>query len=256
MTEPASHRGGAVGLPDQVDTCLFDLDGVLVGTATVHAAAWKQMFDAYLAKRAGLARAPKPFDVVEDYQRYVDGRTREDGVRAFLASRSITIPEGSADDPAGAPTVRGLSRAKDELFTATIKTKGVQVYADARTYLNAARTSGMRIAVVSSSRHTRMVLTVSGLLSSIDQIVDGNVAADESLHGKPAPDTFLRAADLLGASPASSAVFEDSLAGVEAGRAGHFGAVVGVDRVRHGDELSAHGADIVVRELVDLLPRR
>jgi beta-phosphoglucomutase family hydrolase len=239
---------GVLGLPDDVTACLFDLDGVLTDTASVHDKAWKQVFDGLLAER-GLPA----FDPVEDYARYVDGKRREDGVRDFLASRGITLPEGGADDPPGTGTVSAVGNAKNALLLKTIEQDGVEVYEGSRRYLQAARDAGLRRAVVSSSANTASVLQVTGLDALVELRVDGVVAADRGLKGKPAPDTFLAAAQELGLEPRQCAVFEDAEAGVQAGRDGGFGHVVGVDRTGHADALREHGATVVVRDLAELL---
>jgi beta-phosphoglucomutase family hydrolase len=242
-----------LGLPDRVRAGLFDLDGVLTRTATVHAAAWKEMFDEFLRRRAEETGGRfVPFDVHTDYDRYVDGRPRADGVRSFLASRGIDLPDGSPDDPPSAATVHGLGNRKNELLLAKLA-GGVDVYPGSVRYVEAMRDAGLPRAVVSSSANTRAVLEVTGLDKLFDVVVDGVVAEQEGLAGKPAPDTFLAAARRLGVDPSAAAVFEDALAGVEAGRAGGFGSVVGVDRVGQAEELRRHGADIVVSDLADLL---
>jgi beta-phosphoglucomutase family hydrolase len=235
-----------------VRACLFDLDGVLTRTASVHAAAWKQMFDEYLAHRA--ARTGEPFRPFEptDYDRYVDGRPRLDGTREFLRSRSIELPEGAPSDPPGAETVYGLSNRKNNLVLALLATE-VEVYEGSVRYVRAVRAAELSTAVVSSSANAHAVLAAAGIEDLFDTVVDGNVAQEQRLAGKPAPDTFRYAADVLGATPAEAAVFEDALAGVESGRAGGFARVVGVDRVGQADELSAHGADVVVQDLAELL---
>jgi beta-phosphoglucomutase family hydrolase len=241
-----------LGLPDGIRAALFDLDGVLTRTATVHAAAWKQMFDEFLRRRAGAAGADfVPFDLHADYDRYVDGMPRADGVRSFLASRGITLPEGSPDDPPAAETVYGLGNRKNELVLAKLA-GGVDVYPGSVRYVEAVRDAGLARAVVSSSANTVAVLDVTGLAPLFDVVVDGVVAVERKLAGKPAPDTFLAAAEALHVEPSAAAVFEDALAGVEAGRAGRFGCVVGVDRVGQADELRHHGADIVVKDLAEL----
>ena len=240
-----------LGLPDGVTACLFDLDGVLTDTASVHNTAWTATFDAFLRERDG--EGFRPFDPVADYATHVDGKKREDGVRDFLASRGVELPEGTPDDPAGAATVHGLGNRKNELLLRTIEQDGVEVFEGSRRYLQAAAEAGLRRAVVSSSANTAQVLEVTGLAPLVELRVDGVTAREERLTGKPAPDTFLRAAELLGVEPAQAVVFEDALAGVEAGRAGAFGYVVGVDRVGHGDALSARGADVVVTDLAQLL---
>ena len=243
-----------LGLPAGVTACLFDLDGVLTQTAKVHAAAWQQMFDEYLRRRASsTGEAFVPFDPVRDYDEYVDGKPRYDGVRSFLASRGIELPEGSADEKAGTDTIRGLGNLKNEIVLKLIREHGVQPYEGSVRYVEAARAAGLRRAVVSSSTNCRDVLAAAGIQDLFEQIIDGVVAEREHLRGKPAPDTFLAGARALGVEPAQAAVFEDALAGVEAGRAGHFGFVVGVDRVGQAEALRAHGADVVVRDLAELL---
>jgi beta-phosphoglucomutase family hydrolase len=245
-----------LGLPGTIRAGLFDLDGVITQTATVHAAAWKEMFDAFLRARAAASGEPfVPFDVGEDYGLYVDGKPRADGVRSFLASRGIDLPEGSPDDPPEAETVRGLGNRKNELVLQLIRTAGVSVYEGSVRYLHAARDAGLARAVVSSSANTLDVLRSADLVDLFDVRIDGVVAVERGLRGKPAPDTFLAAAHDLGVEAAQAAVFEDALAGVEAGRAGSFGFVVGVDRVGHADALRGRGADIVVAELAELLER-
>jgi beta-phosphoglucomutase family hydrolase len=244
----------AVRLPGGISSCLFDLDGVLTRTAEVHAAAWKETFDQFLRQRASEAGEPfVPFDQVADYDRFVDGRPRLDGTRTFLASRGIHLPEGHPDDPPGAPTVYGLSNQKNDLVIARIRQQGVAVYPGSVRFVEAVRDAGLATAVVSSSANTAEVLRAAGLEGLFDQRVDGRIAAEEHLAGKPAPDTYLAAARLLGVTAAEAAVFEDALAGVEAGRAGHFGLVVGVDRVGQAAALAAHGADVVVADLAELL---
>jgi beta-phosphoglucomutase family hydrolase len=236
-------------LPDAIRACLFDMDGVLTETATVHAAAWKEMFDEFLARREGQA----PFDEHHDYDEYVDGKPRYDGVRAFLASRGIELPEGEPDDPSDAETVHGLGNRKNDLVQRLIRERGVHSYDGSVRFVRAAREAGLRTAVVSSSANTHEVLEAAGIDGLFETVVDGHDVADRGLKGKPAPDTFLAAAEALGIEPAAGAVFEDALAGVEAGRAGGFGQVVGVDRVGQADELRRHGADVVVRDLGELL---
>ncbi|MDX1875916.1 beta-phosphoglucomutase family hydrolase [Mycolicibacterium sp. 120266] len=240
-----------LGLPEGVHACLFDLDGVLTDTASVHKRAWKTMFDDYLRRRDGDSFTP--FDIDHDYLTYVDGKRREDGVRAFLNSRGIDLPDGDPDDPPEAETVAGLGNRKNAMFQQVLHTDGVQVFEGSRRYLAEAAGAGLGVAVVSSSANTREVLEVTGLARYVAQRVDGVTLREEHLPGKPAPDSFLRAAQLLDVEPAAAAVFEDALAGVAAGRAGDFGCVVGVDRVGQADELRSHGADIVVNDLADLL---
>ncbi|MEU5939591.1 beta-phosphoglucomutase family hydrolase [Micromonospora sp. NPDC047548] len=243
-----------LGLPAHVSACLFDLDGVLTQTARVHNAAWKETFDAFLARRAAATGEPyRPFDPGPDYHRYVDGRPRADGVRSFLASRGVELPEGSHDDPPEADTVNGVGNRKNVVLLERIHRDGVEVYPGSVTYLRAAVAAGLRRAVVSASANCRAVVAAAGLEPLLEAQVDGLVARAEGLRGKPHPDTFLAGAKLLGVDPVNAAVFEDALAGVAAGRAGDFGYVVGVDRVGQADELRAHGADIVVTDLSDLL---
>jgi beta-phosphoglucomutase family hydrolase len=241
-------------LPEAVQACLFDLDGVLTQTAKLHAAAWKEMFDGYLralASRSGGRFVP--FDSKDDYDEYVDGKPRSDGVRSFLASRGIDLPEGEEGDPPSAQTVYGLGTRKNELVLRLIRESGVEAYEGSVRYLQAARGAGLRRAVVSSSSNCRDVLAAAGIEDLLEARIDGIVAKGEHLRGKPAPDTFLAGARALGVAPASAAVFEDALAGVSAGRAGGFGCVVGVDRVGQAEALRAHGADLVVSDLAELL---
>ncbi len=243
-----------LGLPDGVHALLFDLDGVLTQTAKVHAAAWQQMFDDFLHRRAEASGGPfVPFDPIADYDDYVDGKPRLDGVRSFLAARGIELPEGSDDDPPGADTVHGLGRRKNDIVLRMIREQGVQPYEGSVRYVRAARDAQLPRAVVSSSANARDVLRAAGIDDLFDEVIDGVVADREHLRGKPAPDTYLAGAAALHAEPAQAAVFEDALAGVESGRAGHFGFVVGVDRVGQADALRAHGADTVVRDLAELL---
>ncbi|GIF73517.1 HAD family hydrolase [Asanoa siamensis] len=245
-----------LGLPDHVTACLFDMDGVLTQTATVHNAAWTETFDDFLRRRSERTGEPfAAFDPRSDYPKYVDGRTRADGVRTFLASRGITLPEGDPDDSPEADTVNGVGNRKNAVLVRRIREDGVAVYDGTVAYLHAARAAGLKTAVVSASANTPDILKITGLGELLQARVDGNVARAEKLPGKPAPDTFLRGAELLGVAPAHAAVFEDALAGVEAGRAGNFGIVIGVDRVggNHGADLKAHGADVVVRDLSELL---
>jgi beta-phosphoglucomutase family hydrolase len=242
-----------LGLPDGVTACLFDLDGVLTDTAAVHAVAWKQTFDEFRGARAEAAGEEfRPFER-SDYLAYVDGKPRADGVRDFLASRGITLVDGSPDDPPGAETVNGLGNRKNQELVRRIHDDGVEVFDGSRRYLEAAREAGLRRAVVSSSANTEDVLEVTGLAALIELRVDGVTIREEGLAGKPKPDTFLKAAERLGLGPDAAAVFEDAISGVQAGRAGGFAAVIGVDRVGHADALRTHGATTVVSDLADLL---
>jgi beta-phosphoglucomutase family hydrolase len=240
---------GVLGLPDPIRACLFDMDGVLTRTATVHMAAWKRTFDEFLHAREPQA----PGFSQLDYNRYVDGKPRLDGVRDFLASRGITLPEGAPHDPPDAATVHGLGTRKNELLLTELEENGVEVYEGSRRYLRAVKGAGLATAVVTASANGKQVVDAGGFGDLIDARIDGVVLAREHLRGKPAPDTFLAGARALGVPAAQAAVFEDALAGVAAGRAGEFGFVVGVDRVGQADELRAHGADVVVTDLAELL---
>jgi beta-phosphoglucomutase family hydrolase len=230
-----------LGMPDGVKALLFDLDGVLTQTAKVHQAAWKEMFDGFLRERFG--DGFEPFSP-RDYERYVDGKPRYDGVRSFLESRGIENDE---------ELVKRLGDTKNDAVQRKIREEGVDVYEGSRRYLEAAREAGLGTAVVSSSANAREVLDVTGLAPLIDVRVDGVSAAEKGLPGKPKPDTFVEGARMLGATPAEAAVFEDALAGVEAGRAGDFGCVIGVDRVGQAEALRERGADRVVEDLDELL---
>ena len=243
-----------LGLPDGIRGCLFDLDGVLTETAKVHDAAWKEMFDEYLRERSRRTGEPfVPFDPVADYDDYVDGKPRADGTRSFLESRGIHLPEGSDDDPPDAETVHGLGNRKNEILLRKIHEDGVEAYPGSVAYLRAVKEAGLPRAVVSSSANCRDVLVAAGIEDMFDARIDGVVAEQQHLRGKPAPDTFLAGAKALGLEPTAATVFEDALAGVAAGRAGGFGFVVGVDRVGQAAGLKEHGADIVVKDLSELL---
>jgi beta-phosphoglucomutase family hydrolase len=243
-----------LGLPDDIRAFLFDLDGVLTQTAKVHAAAWKDTFDGFLrAEAARTGGSFVPFDAVDDYDTYVDGRPRLDGTRAFLRSRAVELPEGTEDDRPGTRSVHGLSSAKNDTVLRLIREQGVQPYAGSVEYVHRLRALGLPSAVVSSSANCRDVLRAAGIEDLFDVIVDGVVAKREGLPGKPAPDTYLAAARALGVEPARAAVFEDALAGVASGRAGGFGAVVGVDRTGQAAELRRNGASVVVADLAELI---
>ena len=245
-----------LGLPDHVTACLFDLDGVLTDTASVHDKAWKEMFDAYLRERAERTGGTfTPFDPSRDYGQYVDGRPRADGVRTFLKSRGIELPEGRPDDGPGAETVYGLGNRKNEALLQAIERDGVTVYEGSRRYLKAAADAGLRRIVVSSSANTAQVLKATGLADLVEGWIDGVAVEAQHLKGKPAPDTFLAGARCAETDPRHAAVFEDAISGVEAGRAGRFGHVVGVNRLDrdHGEQLRKHGADVVVGDLANLL---
>ncbi|MCW8217514.1 beta-phosphoglucomutase family hydrolase [Streptomyces griseolus] len=238
-----------LGLPEGIQACLFDLDGVVTRTAVVHAAAWKATFDAFLRERDG--EDFRPF-TDSDYDQYVDGRPRADGVRSFLASRGIELPEGTSDDPPDTQSVNGVGNRKNELLLEKIRTDGVEPYEGTLRYIDAVRAAGLATAIVSSSANTRDVLHSIDAERLFDARIDGVVARERKLPGKPRPDTFLAAARDLGVEPSRAAVFEDALAGMDAGRSGHFGFVVGVDRVGQTDALYAHGADRVVKDLAEL----
>jgi len=239
---------------DRFDAVLFDLDGVITDTAAVHARAWKTMFDTYLRQRSKATGAAfEPFTIDGDYRTYVDGKPRYDGVRSFLLSRGIDLPEGTRADPADAETVCGLGNRKNELVNRLLDDEGVVVYEGSVRLLHQLRGDGVRLGVVSSSRNCVAVLTTAGLLDMFEARVDGVVAAERGLPGKPAPDTFLSAARDLGASPERAVVVEDAISGVQAGRAGGFGLVIGVDRDGDPDALRRHGADVVVADLGDLV---
>jgi beta-phosphoglucomutase family hydrolase len=240
--------------PAEIRACLFDLDGVLTQTDLVHTAAWQEMFDAFLRRRA--ARTGQlfiPFDPVSDYGRYVDGKPRADGARSFLASRGIELPEGSDDDDPAAQTVRALSDHKNEILLRRINQEGVQPYPGSVRYLRAMIAAGRSCAVVSASANCRAVLAATGLIDDFQVIVDAEVTDRERLRGKPAPDTYLAAARMLDVPPAVAAIYEDAQAGVAAGRAGGFGWVVGVDRMGQAETLRQDGADIVVQDLAELI---
>ena len=238
-----------LGLPDVIRACLFDLDGVLTQTAKVHQAAWKRTFDEFLRDRDPSAAELSQ----DDYNTYVDGKPREDGVRDFLASRGITLPEGTDGDTADAATVRGVATRKNELLLRELDEHGVQVYEGSMRYLRAVKEAGLATAVVTASANGEQVVTAGGFADLIDARVDGVVAKRDGLRGKPAPDSFLAGARALGVPPAQAVVFEDALSGVAAGRAGDFGFVVGVDRVGQADGLRERGADVVVQDLDQLL---
>jgi beta-phosphoglucomutase family hydrolase len=245
-----ARAAGTLNLPASVRGCLFDLDGVLTRTASAHEAAWTEMFNEYLATLEQPASRSFGHD---DYIEYLDGKPRADGIRSFLGSRGVRLPEGSATDPPGCATVDGLGRRKNQLFQARLACGGIEVFDGSVRFVQAVRASGLRVAVVSSSANAAQVLAAAGIERLFDARVDGETARSRHLPGKPAPDMFLAGAAALGMPPGEAAVFEDALAGVEAGRAGNFALVVGVDRARQRDALLAHGADIVVDDLSELL---
>ncbi|NIM49188.1 MAG: trehalose-phosphatase [Gemmatimonadales bacterium] len=232
------------------DALLVDLDGVVTKTAAVHAAAWKKLFDEFLSERAKLESTPfQPFDIDSDYPTYVDGKPRYDGVRSFLASRGISLPEGESSDGPGTGTICGLGNTKNQYFNAHLKQHGAEVFDDAIALIHGAKSRGLKVAIVSSSKNCTAILDAAGLADLFDAQVDGLELARLGLPGKPAPDMFLEAARRLGVEPQRAAVLEDAVSGVQAGRAGGFGLVVGVDRVGQAEALRNNGADVVVSEL-------
>ena len=239
---------------DKFDAVLFDLDGVITATAKVHAKCWKKMFDEYLKKRSAEKGEPlHPFDIETDYRLYVDGKPRFNGVRDFLTSRKIILPEGTHQDPSNAETVGGLGNRKNELINEVIENDGVEAYEGSITLARQIRDAGIKIAVVTSSQNCDVVLKAVNIADLFEAQVDGNVIHDLHLSGKPAPDSFLEGAKRLGVSPARAVVVEDAISGVQAGRNGKFGLVIGVDRKGYADELKKNGADIVVKDLGEFL---
>lgn len=238
-----------LGLPDSIRACLFDLDGVLTRTATVHFAAWKRTFDEYLSQH----EPGQPEFSQVDYNRYVDGKHRADGVRGFLASRGIVLPEGGDDDPPHAATVHAIATRKNEMVLAELDEHGVEVYPGSVDYLRAVKDAGFATAVVTASANGEKVIAAAGFADLIDVRIDGVVAGRDGLRGKPEPDTFVAGARALGYEPAHAVVYEDAISGVAAGRAGNFGFVVGVDRVGQAEALKAAGADVVVQDLHELM---
>jgi beta-phosphoglucomutase family hydrolase len=250
MRQPNSRR---VLTRDKYDAVLLDLDGVITDTASLHAACWKQMFDEYLQKRATQrGEAFRPFDLTADYRLYVDGKPRFDGVRDFLTSRGIQLPEGGPDDPPQVETVGGLGNRKNDLVNKLIEDVGVKPYAGSVQFIHHLRRHGFKIAVVTSSQNCAAVLKAVKLDACFDVQVDGNVIQAQ-LAGKPAPDTFLIAAKLLGVERARAVVIEDAISGVQAGFSGNFGLVIGVARKGNAEELKHHGAHLVVSDLGELV---
>jgi beta-phosphoglucomutase family hydrolase len=244
---------GDLVLPRTIRACLFDLDGVLTQTAATHAAAWKEMFDAFLSRwSAQTGRNEAPFDEHADYERYVDGRPRLDGVKAFLDARGIALPLGDADAPPGTGSIHALANWKNQLLLRRLEQGQIAVYEGSVKFVRAVRRAGRSTAVVSSSANTHAVLAATGMSDLFDAVVDGVTIVERGLKGKPAPDSFLAAAEELGVPPAEAAVFEDAIAGVAAGRNGGFGWVVGVDRVGHRRALVDAGADVVVNDLSEI----
>ncbi|MCA9498775.1 MAG: beta-phosphoglucomutase family hydrolase [Nitrospirales bacterium] len=239
---------------NQFDAVLFDLDGVLTATAKVHAACWKKMFDEYLQKRASrTSEAFQPFEIAKDYRLYVDGKPRFDGVRDFLRSRNIELPEGTPDDPPQTETVCGLGNRKNEMINAVIESDGVEVYEGSVALVRDILEKGIKVAIVTSSQNCDAVLKAAGISAFFKVRVDGNIIHDQKLPGKPAPDAFLAAAKTLGVDPKRAVVVEDAISGVQAGRNGGFGLVIGVARKGEVEELKEHGADVVVKDLGELV---
>ena len=245
------------GLIDRGDfgVVLFDLDGVLTDTAALHASAWQHMFDEFLKPWAKDHDEPfVPFDLGRDYPRYLDGKPRYDGVRSFLESRSISLPQGTPDDPPDALTVDGLGNRKNDLVQQLLESEGVSPFPGSVTLLHHLRAIGLKTAVVSSSKNCKAVIEAAGIADQFDERVDGWDVEVGGIAGKPAPDTFVEAARRLGVPVERGVVFEDALAGVQAGKAGGFGLVIGVDRARQAEALHEHGADVVVQDLAELMP--
>jgi len=255
MSEPVGQANNKRAITRaQYDAVLLDLDGVITDTAGIHAACWKQMFDEYLQKQATQrAEAFHPFDIATDYRLYVDGKPRYDGVRDFLKSRGIELPEGSPDDPPQAETVGGLGNRKNDLVNKIIEEKGVEPYEGSVELIHQLRHQEFKLAVVTSSQNCTVVLKAAKLDGVFDAQVDGNMIHARHLAGKPAPDTFLMGAKLLGVEPGRAVVIEDALSGVEAGSAGGFGLVIGVARKGNAEELRRHGAHLVVNDLGELV---
>jgi beta-phosphoglucomutase family hydrolase len=248
------NPGKAQVSPDRFDAVLFDLDGVITDTAKLHASCWKQAFDEFLKKRAEKTGEDfQPFDLKADYEDYVDGKPRYDGVQSFLESRGIQLPHGDPDDPPDKETVCGLGNRKDDLFNQALKSEGVEVFQGTVDWIHQLRQAKLKTAVVSSSKHCQAIIETCRLTDQFDARVDGKVSDELNLKGKPAPDTYLKAAAMLGVKPSRAVVVEDALSGVEAGRNGGFGMVIGVDRKGDADALREHGATVVVGDLQEML---
>jgi beta-phosphoglucomutase family hydrolase len=250
----SQSSGGRVLTRTRYDAVLFDLDGVITNTASLHAACWKRMFDDYLRRRAAQAGGEfRPFDLTGDYRLYVDGKPRPDGVRDFLGSRGIQLPEGTRDDPLDAETVGGLGNRKNALVSSAIEDTGVEPYDGSIRLVGQLRRQGFKLAIVTSSRNCDTVLRAAKLEALFDVRVDGNTIHAQRLSGKPAPDMFLAAARLLDVDPARAVVVEDAIAGVQAGSSGNFGLVIGVARKGDAEELRRNGAHLVVNDLAELV---
>lgn len=240
---------------DRYEAVLFDMDGVITDTASIHASCWKTMFDEFLAKRAARNVEPfRPFDLDTDYKLHVDGKPRYQGVRDFLKSRGIALPDGTPEDPPAEETVCGLGNRKNELVNDQLASGGVEAYAGSVAFLKYLRRTGVKSAVVTSSRNCQAVLQAAKVEDLFDARVDGDVLVQQNLAGKPAPDSFLKAAEMLGVVPDRAVVIEDAISGVRAGAQGGFGLVVGVARKGNAEELKAQGADTVVNDLAELVP--
>jgi beta-phosphoglucomutase-like phosphatase (HAD superfamily) len=255
LTDPRA-TAETLGLPHGVQACLFDLDGVLTGSAEVHAAAWRESINDLLSRRyelAGERFGPyRPFSAHRDYYPYLHGKPRLVGAHAFLASRGIVLPEGQPDDSPDAETVFGLGNRKNKAFQQLLESEGIRAFSGSVSYLEAAREAGMKCAVLSASTNTEAILRHAGLASIIDRIVDGNVIRRRGLEAKPAPDTILTACELLGVAPAQAATFETTIEGLDAGRTAGVGAAFAVDRAGREEALRTHGARAVVTDLADL----
>ncbi len=240
---------------DRFDAVLFDLDGVLTDTAKVHAACWKRMFDDFLRERAEKRDEPfQPFDIATDYKLYVDGRPRFEGVRTFLESRGIELPNGDPNEPPNHKTICGLGNQKDEMVTVAFESEGIEAYEGSVALVRHLREQGIKTGVVSASSNCESVLKAVGIADLFDGRVDGVVISRLNLAGKPAPDTFLKAAEELGVEPKRAVVVEDAISGVQAARDGGFGLIVGVDRKGDAEALRENGAEIVVNDLGEMLP--
>lgn len=239
---------------DRLDGFLMDLDGVITRTAAVHAKAWKQLFDTLLQNRAQqTGQAMQPFDLKTDYTTYVDGKPRHDGIRSFLASRGIDLPEGCPSDAPGYETIYALGHVKQACFLRLIEDEGVEVYASSVAFIRRLQQCGLQVALVTSSKNSVATLRAAGIDALFDAMVDGNDREQLGLKGKPDPATFLEAAKRLSVPAARAAVVEDSIAGVQAGQAGHFAYVIGVDRARQAEQLKRNGADLVVQDLSEIV---
>ena len=241
---------------EKYDAVLFDMDGVLTATASIHAACWKEMFDDFLrqySEKSG--QAFQPFQIERDYRLYVDGRPRYEGVRTFLESRGIHLPEGEANAPPSLETIYGLGNRKNNMVNEAIRSRGVEPFADSVALVRHLRETGFKTAVVSASANCQTVLEGAGIADLFDARIDGKVASEKKLPGKPAPDTFLAAAEILNVPPQRAVVVEDAISGVQAGRDGGFGLVIGVSREGDPEDLRKNGADIVVNDLSEVLPR-